>query len=135
MTPAPIPPNKTRPENARLERTIARKAARRAQSLREGRHSIWFGIGMFGLVGWAVAVPTVAGIALGIWLDRRFPDGPSWALTGLVGGVLLGSFNAWWWVKRTGIQGGRVLDEGAPADIDKTDMDKTDMDKTNEEGT
>lgn len=125
MSAAPTPPgsrppgqargDRLRRENARLERTIARKAARRAQSLRAGRHSVWFGIGMFGLVGWAVAVPTVAGIALGVWLDRRFPDGPSWALTGLVCGVLLGSFNAWWWVRRTGIQ------DGAPPDPPETE--------------
>ena len=93
-----------RPDNVRLERNIARKAERRARSLREGRHSVWFGIGMFGLVGWAVAVPTMAGIAVGIWLDRRLAGGPSWVLTGLILGVLLGSLNAWWWVRRTGIQ-------------------------------
>lgn len=112
--PDDAPPDGTRPGQAQLERTIARKAERRAQSLREGRHSIWFGIGMFGLVGWAVAVPTVAGIALGLWVDRRFADGPSWTLTGLVLGVLLGSLNAWWWVKRTGMQNDAPPDTGRP---------------------
>lgn len=102
-------------DEARLQQTIGRKAARRARSRRAGRHTIWFGIGMFGLVGWAVVVPTVAGIALGVWLDRQFPGGPSWALTGLVGGAILGSFNAWWWVKRTGIQTGRHPDEDLTA--------------------
>jgi ATP synthase protein I len=55
---------------------------------------------MFGLVGWAVALPTVAGAALGLWLDGRFPSRASWTLTGLVAGALLGSLNAWFWVKR-----------------------------------
>lgn len=93
-------------DGGRLAGTIATKAARRARSRAAGRHNIWFGVGMFGLVGWAVTVPTLAGIAAGVWLDRRLPGGPSWALTGLVAGVLLGSLNAWWWVRRTGITDG-----------------------------
>jgi ATP synthase protein I len=55
---------------------------------------------MFGLVGWAVALPTVAGVALGLWLDGRFPSRVSWTLTGLAVGALLGSLNAWFWVAR-----------------------------------
>jgi ATP synthase protein I len=51
-------------------------------------------------VGWAVALPTVAGVALGLWLDGRFPSRVSWTLTGLVVGALLGSLNAWFWVAR-----------------------------------
>lgn len=92
------------PHEAGLERAVGRKAERRARSRRSGRHTIWFGIGMFGLVGWAVAVPTLAGLAAGIWLDGRFPGGPSWTLTGLIAGVVLGCLNAWWWVQRTGVR-------------------------------
>lgn len=85
-----------------LEETVGRKAERRDRARREGRHTVWFGFGMFGLVGWAVAVPTLAGVAFGHWLDTRYPNGPSWAVTGLLIGVALGSLNAWWWVQRTG---------------------------------
>jgi ATP synthase protein I len=88
-----------------LPRTVGAKAARRDNARRTGRHTAWFGLGMFGLVGWAVAVPTLAGIAAGVWLDGRLSGGPSWALTGLVAGVALGCMNAWWWVQRTGRQG------------------------------
>jgi ATP synthase protein I len=55
---------------------------------------------MFGLVGWAVALPTVTGVALGLWLDARFPSRISWTLSLLLLGALLGSLNAWYWVKR-----------------------------------
>jgi ATP synthase protein I len=80
---------------------IARKAARKqkAEERGEGR-GIWFGLGMFGLVGWAVAVPTLLGIALGAWLDRAVPGDFSWTLALLLGGVALGCINAWWWVSR-----------------------------------
>jgi ATP synthase protein I len=56
---------------------------------------------MFGLVGWAVAVPTVLGTLLGLWIDGRFPAEASWTLTGLLVGVVLGCLNAWYWIKRS----------------------------------
>jgi ATP synthase protein I len=55
---------------------------------------------MFGLVGWSVAIPTLLGIALGVWLDREFPAEHSWTLTFLFIGVLLGCLNAWYWVRQ-----------------------------------
>jgi len=79
---------------------VGRKAERKLRARREGRRGVWFGLGMFGLVGWAVALPTVAGVALGLWLDARFPSRVSWTLSLLLVGALLGSLNAWYWVKR-----------------------------------
>ena len=102
-----------------LERTIARKAEKHARARREGRHTVWFGVGMFGLVGWAVAVPTLAGVALGQWLDARFPGGPSWTIMGLLAGVALGTLNAWWWVRRTGMRGSDDRGEGKEAEDER----------------
>lgn len=56
---------------------------------------------MFGVVGWSVAVPTLAAVALGLWLDRHRPAPFSWTLTLLVAGVALGCWNAWHWVQRS----------------------------------
>jgi ATP synthase protein I len=86
----------------KLEGTVSGKAARKLRARREGDRGIWFGLGMMGLVGWSVAVPTVVGIALGVWLDRRSadPGGVSWTLTGLVVGVAIGCVNAWVWIQR-----------------------------------
>jgi ATP synthase protein I len=61
---------------------------------------VWFGLGMFGIVGWSVAIPTLAGIALGIYLDRHRPVGFSWTLTLLAVGVVIGCLNAWYWVQQ-----------------------------------
>jgi ATP synthase protein I len=83
-----------------LGRIVQRKAERRLQARREGDRGVWFGLGMMGMVGWAVAIPTLAGIAIGIWLDRRFPSGYSWTLTGLGIGIVLGCLNAWMWINR-----------------------------------
>ncbi len=80
--------------------TVGRKAERKRKAQREGRRSLLFGLGMFGLVGWSVAVPTVLGTLLGFWLDSRFPGPPSWTLTCLFMGVVVGCLNAWYWVRR-----------------------------------
>jgi ATP synthase protein I len=53
---------------------------------------------MMGLVGWSIAVPTLLGTLLGLWLDARHPDGRSWTLALLVAGLVLGCVNAWRWV-------------------------------------
>ena len=81
---------------------MAPEDERRARARREGRHGLGYGLGLFGLVGWSVAVPTVLGIALGVWIDRRFPSPYSWTLMLLFVGVVLGCFNAWFWLRREG---------------------------------
>jgi ATP synthase protein I len=84
----------------RFRETVEQKAERRRRA-RARDDGLWFGLGMFGLVGWSVAIPTVAGVALGLWLDRRFPAQPvSWTLTFLLVGVAVGALVAWHWVRR-----------------------------------
>jgi ATP synthase protein I len=97
-----MPPTDDRKPRPDLERRVSDKAQRRLRARREGDRGIWFGLGMMGVVGWSVTVPTLLGIAVGVWLDRRFPHagGISWTLTGLVLGVALGCLNAWVWVRR-----------------------------------
>jgi ATP synthase protein I len=81
---------------------VGSKAARRIKARGERRHNLWFGLGMFGLVGWSVAIPTLAGIALGLWIDGTWPSHVSWTLTLLFVGMVLGCLNAWRWLKREG---------------------------------
>lgn len=61
---------------------------------------MWFGLGMFGLVGWSVSIPTVVGVALGVWIDYKWPSQYSWTLMLLVIGIVIGCLNAWFWVSR-----------------------------------
>jgi len=91
------------PAQQKMLGEVARKAERKLQAQGQRERSIWFGLGMFGLVGWAVAVPTLLGIALGVWLDARWPaEQLSWTLTFLGLGIALGCLNAWYWVQREG---------------------------------
>lgn len=84
----------------RLSAKVGRRAARKLRARAEHERTAWFGLGMFGLVGWSVAVPTLLGIVLGVWLDRRWPGQVSWTLTFLIIGVALGCLNAWYWIRQ-----------------------------------
>lgn len=82
---------------------IAVKQNRKLRSRRQKDRNVWFGLGMFGLVGWSVAIPTVIGVAVGIWIDETWPSRYSWTLMMLLVGLILGCLNAWFWVKRESI--------------------------------
>lgn len=81
-----------------MEDLVIAKQRRKLRSRREGSRSAWFGLGMFGLVGWSIAVPTLVGIAVGTWLDASFPGRISWKLTLLFLGVGMGFANAYRWM-------------------------------------
>ena len=84
--------------NAELAGQVGAKAARKLKARRDGTQGVWFGLGMMGLVGWSVTVPTLLGAALGIWLDQHHPGKHAWTLALLVAGLGIGCLNAWHWV-------------------------------------
>lgn len=87
-------------ERGFAERASA-KAERKLKARRGAAHNVWFGLGMMGLIGWSVVVPTLAGAALGHWLDaRKYPGVHSWTLALLVAGLVIGCLNAWHWVAK-----------------------------------
>jgi len=100
MAPEPRRPGGGPPDE--LLRQVDRKSARRARARREGRHGLGYGLGLFGLIGWSVAVPTLLGIALGVWIDRRSASPYSWTLMLMLFGVVLGCLNAWFWLRKEG---------------------------------
>jgi len=80
----------------------ADRIGQRAQRLKEARDtpgpSPLRGIGAFGVIGWSIAVPSVGGAFLGLWLDRIAPQEFSWTVALLLGGVVLGAMIAWRWI-------------------------------------
>lgn len=82
---------------------IGSKAARKLKAQRNVTRGVWFGLGMMGLIGWSVTIPTLLGAALGLWLDRRYPGGRSWTLALLMAGLVIGCFNAWHWVVKENV--------------------------------
>ncbi len=87
-------------EQNNLPGTVGKKAARRLKARREGDRGVWFGLGLFGMVGWTVAIPTLIGVALGVWIDRNWPSSYSWTLMLLFIGLIIGCLNAWYWINR-----------------------------------
>jgi ATP synthase protein I len=83
-----------------LSEEIGSKEERKIKARREKDRGVWFGLGMFGMVGWSVAIPTLIGIVVGIWIDKSWPGPYSWTLMCLVMGLIVGCINAWYWVKR-----------------------------------
>ncbi|MBI1298936.1 hypothetical protein GC175_28730 [bacterium] len=112
MTVTTPPFNNPRPEDDKLAHLaepdhhetlveqVSVKERRKLRARRSQAESIWFGLGTFGIIGWAIAIPTLLGILLGLWLDSRYPAGFSWTVALLFAGVTLGIFNAWYWVSR-----------------------------------
>jgi ATP synthase protein I len=92
------PVNRTTREDSAFVRQVSAELDRKVRVQRTGKQDVWFGLGMSGLIGWSVAVPTLAGTLLGVWLDRRYPGGHSWTLALLVAGLIVGCANAWHWV-------------------------------------
>ncbi len=79
---------------------VGERAARKIKAQRHITQVVWTGLGMMGLIGWSVAVPTLLGTALGFWADKHYPGIHSWTLMLLVIGLGLGCFNAWHWISR-----------------------------------
>jgi ATP synthase protein I len=79
---------------------VGLKTARKLKARRNPTSGVWFGLGMMGVIGWSVVIPTLLGAALGIWLDNHYADQHSWTLALLIAGLTLGCFNAWYWVDK-----------------------------------
>ena len=90
-------PVKPRPP---LSQQVGAKAARKLRARRHKERTVWFGLGMMGVIGWSVAIPTLLGAVLGLWLDQRYPGGRSLTLALLVAGLTIGCLNAWYWVAK-----------------------------------
>jgi ATP synthase protein I len=83
-----------------LANKVGTKAERKLRAQSNTTRTIWLGLGMMGLIGWSVAIPTLLGAVVGLWLDKHYPVSFSWTLTMLFIGLIIGCFNAWHWVTK-----------------------------------
>lgn len=83
-----------------LAQRVARRESRKLRARRERHRFIWSALGASGLVGWSIAVPTILGLAAGMWIDATWPSRFSWTLMLLIAGVIVGCLNAWYWVSQ-----------------------------------
>ncbi len=87
----------TQPHNDRepLDKAVKIRRERRARWEREGERSLGQNLAMIGTLGWTIVTPTLIGIFIGRWLDRRFDMGIFWTLGLLVAGLAIGCTLAW----------------------------------------
>ncbi|HZK97190.1 MAG TPA: AtpZ/AtpI family protein [Prolixibacteraceae bacterium] len=85
-------------ETSEFSKVVGEKALRKLKALHNDKKSVWFGLGMMGIVGWTIVVPTLLGALFGIWLDRKYPETFSWTLTLLILGLVAGCMIAWNWI-------------------------------------
>jgi ATP synthase protein I len=78
-----------------LHNAVHQQRSRRARAHQEGQRSIGQDLAMIGVIGWTVVTPTLLGILLGRWLDRKFLTGIFWTLGLLCAGLALGCVLAW----------------------------------------
>jgi ATP synthase protein I len=79
---------------------IGGKEKQKLKALRENKQSVWFGLGMFGMIGWSIVVPALLGASIGIWLDKKYSESFSWTLTFFIVGLCFGCVIAWHWVSK-----------------------------------
>lgn len=70
----------------------------RAESERKNESFIWLRV--FGIIGWSVITPVLLGIVSGMWIDKTFHPKFSFTLMFMFGGLMLGCFNVWNWLKK-----------------------------------
>lgn len=87
------------PEKELLQK-IGRDADQKIKAKKEGKE-IMFGMGVFGVVGFSIAIPTLLGVFLGVFIDNRTESTISYTLTFLFLGLTMGCISAWRWVKET----------------------------------
>ena len=80
---------------------IRRRAERMQKTRDEPKYSPLTGLGVFGVIGWSVAIPTVVGALLGGWLNRVAPQSFSWPIALILGGVVVGAMVAWNWIDKS----------------------------------
>ncbi len=83
-----------------LDRPVRLRRERRERWQREGERSLADNLAWIGVLGWLVVAPTLAGVFIGRWLDRRLGHGIAFTLGLLFAGLVLGCALAWRRIRR-----------------------------------
>jgi len=84
-----------------LLKTIQKKEKQKLFTKKHKKNWIfWIGFSTFGLIGWSVIIPTMIGLAVGIWIDQKWPSPISWTLTLTMAGLIMGCLSAWIWIRK-----------------------------------
>lgn len=81
-------------------RAVKEKATRKLKARKSGEQSALSQVGVFGIIGWSIAIPVLIGIAIGNWIDTSWTTPISWTLILMLVGVVIGCLNAWYWIQK-----------------------------------
>lgn len=112
--------NRAKKQGTALTAQVAAKARLKLKAKGKPDAGLWFGLGMMGLVGWSIAIPTLLGAALGIWLDKKYDEPRSWTLALLLAGLVVGCFTAWNWLNKEH----RAMDDNNQDDTEYENKDE-----------
>ncbi|MCE5306291.1 MAG: AtpZ/AtpI family protein [Acidobacteriales bacterium] len=96
----PVPEQGPSASARRFADRVAAGEARLIRRKKEGPRNFWRAMSLAGVIGWTVVLPMLAGIAVGGWIDRRWPSRLSWTIMLLFAGLVAGCANAWNRIKR-----------------------------------
>jgi ATP synthase protein I len=98
---------------------IRRRAERMQRARDTPGSSPLRGFGVFGIVGWSIAVPTVGGAFLGLWLNRVAPQDFSWPIALILGGAVVGGMIAWNWISKESMDREVQIKDSRDKGVDK----------------
>ena len=91
-------------DDRRSENHLAEAARRSRERDRLGREtpepSLGSRLGQIGILGWAIVVPILLGVALGRLADRQFETGITLTAAAIFVGAGIGLHAAWKWMHR-----------------------------------
>jgi ATP synthase protein I len=88
----------TKHDDHKFITSINTKVTRKLKLQRQPGRSIWLGLGIMGIIGWSVSVPTLLGLTIGFYIDQYYPSAISWTLNLLLIGLAIGCLSAWIWI-------------------------------------
>lgn len=86
-------------EEEQFLKLIEEKEKRKLKAKQKKEMTVWQQLGTFGLVGWSIVFPVLFGTFIGWIIDKKQSHGHHfWTLTLLIVGLMLGCWNACYWV-------------------------------------
>jgi ATP synthase protein I len=84
----------------RFLQRIGDKSRRIIRAKERENITIWAHLGTLGMIGWSVSIPILMGAGIGWFVDNKWVGGHRWTLAFLVLGLLMGCWNASYWVSK-----------------------------------
>lgn len=93
---------KVKTSDHNFKKIAKNKITKKIDANKKGKKSqeAWIAVSFFGMIGFGIAIPVLAGAVFGDWLSLKFPNSQyPLALYGILAGISAGMYNAFKWIK------------------------------------